>query len=102
MFHGRMEALDTPKHADERLDADGLARLVEFHIEQGSAAIVAVGTTGESPTLDTDEHCQVIRQVVELARGRVPGVAGPRYTYTRGGQAHTRIGKGKGADACLL
>src|SRR3569833_2024477 len=58
MFHGSMVALVTPMHADERLDADGLARLVEFHIEQGTDALVAVGTTGESATLDMDEHCR--------------------------------------------
>jgi len=95
-------ALVTPMHADERLDADGLARLVEFHIEQGSDAIVAVGTTGESPTLDTDEHCQVIRQVVELARGRVPVIAGTGSNSTREAIALTRFAKESGADACLL
>jgi len=102
MFHGSMVALVTPMHADERLDADGLARLVEFHIEQGSDAIVAVGTTGESPTLDTDEHCQVIRQVVELARGRVPVIAGTGSNSTREAIALTRFAKESGADACLL
>src|SRR3569832_2191919 len=75
-FHGSMVALVTPLHAAERLDASGLARLVEFHIEQGTDALVAVGTTGEAATLDMDEHCRVIRQVVEFARGRGPVIAG--------------------------
>lgn len=102
MFHGSMVALVTPMHADERLDAEGLARLVEFHIEQGSDAIVAVGTTGESATLDTEEHCQVIRQIVELARGRVPVIAGTGSNSTKEAIALTRSAMESGADACLL
>ena len=102
MFHGSMVALVTPMHADERLDAEGLARLVEFHIEQGSDAIVAVGTTGESATLDTEEHCQVIRQIVELARGRVPIIAGTGSNSTKEAIALTRSAMESGADACLL
>lgn len=102
MFHGSMVALVTPMHADERLDAEGLARLVEFHVEQGTDAIVAVGTTGESATLDMEEHCQVIRQVVEFARGRVPVIAGTGSNSTREAIALTRCAMESGADACLL
>ena len=102
MFHGSMVALVTPMHADERLDAEGLARLVEFHIEQGSDAIVAVGTTGESATLDTEEHCQVIRQIVKLARGRVPVIAGTGSNSTKEAITLTRSAMESGADACLL
>lgn len=102
MFHGSMVALVTPMQADESLDADGLARLVEFHVEQGTDAIVAVGTTGESATLDMDEHCKVIRQVVEFARGRVPVIAGTGSNSTREAIDLTRSAMESGADACLL
>lgn len=102
MFHGSMVALVTPMQADESLDADGLARLVEFHVEQGTDAIVAVGTTGESATLDMEEHCKVIRQVVEFARGRVPVIAGTGSNSTREAIDLTRSAMESGADACLL
>ena len=102
MFHGSMVALVTPMQADESLDAEGLARLVEFHIEQGTDAIVAVGTTGESATLDEKEHCKVIRQVVEFARGRVPVIAGTGANSTREAIDLTRCAMEGGADACLL
>lgn len=102
MFHGSMVALVTPMHADERLATDALARLVDFHIEQGTDAIVAVGTTGESATLDMDEHCRVIREVVEFARDRVPVIAGTGSNSTREAIALTRCAMEAGADACLL
>lgn len=102
MFHGSMVALVTPMHADGRLDTDGLARLVEFHIEQGTDVLVAVGTTGESPTLDMEEHCKVIRQVVEFARCRVPVIAGTGSNSTREAIDLTRCAMESGADACLL
>ena len=72
MFHGSMVALVTPMHLDGALDTAALRRLVDFQIDNGTTAIVAVGTTGESPTLDMEEHCEVIRLAVEYARGRVP------------------------------
>ena len=65
MFHGSMVALVTPMRDDGAVDEDSLAALIEFHITQGTDAIVAVGTTGESATLDESEHCAVIRRVVE-------------------------------------
>ncbi len=102
MFHGSMVALVTPMQVDESLDADGLAQLVEFHIEQGTDAIVAVGTTGESATLDMEEHCKVIRQVVEFARGRVAVIAGTGSNSTREAIDLTRSAMVSGADACLL
>ena len=67
MFRGSMVAVVTPMKADGALDFEALERLVEFHIENGSDAIIAVGTTGESPTLDFEEHITVIRKVVELS-----------------------------------
>jgi len=102
MFHGSMVALVTPMHADESLDPEGLARLIEFHIEQGSDAIVVVGTTGESATLDEKEHCKVIRQAVEFAKGRVPVIAGTGSNATQEAIALTRCAMEGGADACLL
>ena len=102
MFHGSMVALVTPMHADESLDSEGLERLIEFHIEQGSDAIVVVGTTGESPTLDEKEHCKVIRQAVDFAKGRVPVIAGTGSNATHEAIDLTRCAMEGGADACLL
>jgi 4-hydroxy-tetrahydrodipicolinate synthase len=97
-----MVALITPMHADGSVDDASLARLVEFHLAQGTDAIVAVGTTGESATLDEDEHCSVIRQVVELAAGRIPVIAGTGANATTEAISLTRCAKAAGADACLL
>jgi len=102
MFHGSMVALVTPMHADESLDSEGLERLIEFHIEQGSDAIVVVGTTGESPTLDEKEHCRVIRQAVDFAKGRIPVIAGTGSNATHEAIDLTRCAMEGGADACLL
>ncbi len=102
MFHGSMVALVTPMHADGGLDWEALERLVEFHVENGTDAIVAVGTTGESATLDEAEHCQVIRFVVEKVRGRLPVIAGTGSNSTREAIDLTRCAMEAGADACLL
>jgi 4-hydroxy-tetrahydrodipicolinate synthase len=97
-----MVALVTPMHEDGSLDADSLRALVEWHIEQGTNAIVAVGTTGESATLDHTEHCLVIQQVVEYAAGRVPVIAGTGANSTTEAVDLTRCAEDAGADACLL
>ncbi|MEJ2573991.1 MAG: 4-hydroxy-tetrahydrodipicolinate synthase [Gammaproteobacteria bacterium] len=102
MFHGSMVALVTPMHADESLDSEGLERLIEFHVAEGSDAIVVVGTTGESPTLDEKEHCTVIRQAVEFTKRRVPVIAGTGSNSTHEAIALTRCAMEGGADACLL
>ena len=102
MFRGSMVALVTPMFADGSLDHEAMARLVEWHIEQGTQAIVAVGTTGESATLDEQEHCQVIREVVDLANGRIPVIAGTGANSTREAIDLTRCALEGGADACLL
>lgn len=102
MFQGSMVALVTPMHEDGRVDEASLAALVEFHVENQTDAIVAVGTTGESATLDEQEHCQVVRQVVELAKGRIPVIAGTGSNSTREAIELTRCAKEVGADACLL
>ncbi|MEW5008592.1 MAG: 4-hydroxy-tetrahydrodipicolinate synthase [Cycloclasticus sp.] len=102
MFQGSIVALVTPMHADGSLDEANLAKLVEFHIEQGTDAIVAMGTTGESATLDEQEHCQVVRQVVKMVAGRVPVIAGTGANSTTEAINLTRSAAEAGADACLL
>lgn len=102
MFHGSMVALVTPMREDGAIDADSLAGLIEFHIRAGTDALVAVGTTGESATLDEQEHCELIRQVVNLTAGRVPVIAGTGANSTTEAIALTRCALKAGADACLL
>ncbi len=102
MFHGSMVALVTPMLADGSVDEAALERLVEFHIEAGTDAIVAVGTTGESATLSEPEHCEVVRRVVSLVKGRVPVIAGTGSNNTREAIDLTRCAMEAGADACLL
>jgi len=102
MFHGSIVALVTPMTMDGGIDYASLQRLVEFHIESGTSAIVAVGTTGESATLDEQEHCEVMRRVVQMARGRIPVIGGTGANSTREAIALTRCAMEGGADACLL
>ncbi len=101
-----MVALVTPMYAgtrcDTELDFPALARLVEFHIENRTDAIIAVGTTGESATLSETEHCRVIQEVVERVAGRVPVIAGTGANSTTEALRLTREAKKLGADACLL
>lgn len=102
MFHGSMVALVTPMHDDGTIDWTGLERLVEMHIEQGTNAIVAVGTTGESATLNEQEHCEIIGRVVEMVGKRIPVIAGTGANSTREAIDLTRCAKEHGADGCLL
>ena len=102
MFHGSMVALVTPMHENGVLDYESLAKLVEFHIENGTDAIVAMGTTGESATLDMKEHCSVLREVVNQVHGRVPVIAGTGANSTTEAIELTRAAMQVGADACLL
>ena len=74
-FTGSMVAIVTPMHEDGSLDLDGMRRLVDFHVQEGTDAIVVVGTTGESPTVDVEEHRELIQLVVEYAAGRIPVIA---------------------------
>lgn len=103
---GSMVALATPMRAgvaaDTPLDDSSLARLIERHVENLTDAIVAVGTTGESATLSEEEHCTVIRRVVELVNGRVPVIAGTGANASSEALRLTRAAKSAGADACLL
>jgi len=102
MFSGSMVALVTPMHTDGRVDQVSLEKLVEFHIENGTDAIVAMGTTGESATLNEKEHCQVIKQVVEFADNRIPIIAGTGANSTTEAIELTQCAMSAGADACLL
>jgi 4-hydroxy-tetrahydrodipicolinate synthase len=97
-----MVALVTPMRADGSIDSDCLHKLVEFHIENGTDAIVAVGTTGESATLTVEEHCDVIRQVVEQVNGRVPVIAGTGANSTTEAIELTQHAKDLGVNAVLL
>ena len=103
MISGSMVALVTPMDAQGGLDWDALSKLVDFHLQEGTNAIVAVGTTGESPTLDFDsEHLEVIRRVVGQVAGRIPVIAGTGANSTREAVEWTQAAKDVGADACLL
>jgi len=101
MIKGSIVAIVTPMHEDESLDLDGYRRLIDWHIAEGTAAIVAVGTTGESPTVDVDEHCELIRVAVEQAAGRVPIIAGTGGNSTREAIELTRYAREVGAKASL-
>ena len=102
MFSGSIVALATPMHADGAVDNGALDRLVEFHIQSGTNGIVAVGTTGESPTLTVEEHIGVIRRVVQTARKRVPVIGGTGANATPEAIELTQRAKEAGVDACLL
>ena len=102
MIAGSMVALVTPMDAQGRLDWDSLSKLVDFHLQEGTHAIVAVGTTGESATLDYEEHIKVIEHVVKQVNGRIPVIAGTGANSTREAVELTRNAKRAGADACLL
>ncbi|MBD8591832.1 4-hydroxy-tetrahydrodipicolinate synthase [Pseudomonas sp. CFBP 8758] len=102
MIAGSMVALVTPMDAQGRLDWDSLSKLVDFHLQEGTHAIVAVGTTGESATLDYEEHIKVIEHVVKQVNGRIPVIAGTGANSTREAVELTRNAKKAGADACLL
>jgi len=102
MFHGSMVALVTPMQEDGVIDESSLEALVEFHISAGTDAIVAVGTTGESATINEKEHCALLRRIVSMVAGRVPVIAGTGANSTREAIDLTRCGMEAGADACLL
>lgn len=102
MIAGSMVALVTPMDAQGRLDWDSLTKLVDFHLQEGTNAIVAVGTTGESATLEVSEHVEVIRRVVDQVAGRIPVIAGTGANCTREAVELTTAAKDAGADACLL
>ncbi len=102
MFSGSIVAIVTPMQADGAVDFDALDRLVEFHVENGTDGIVAVGTTGESATLDIEEHIAVISRVVVKAAKRLRVIAGTGANSTSEAIHWTKLAKDVGVDACLL
>jgi 4-hydroxy-tetrahydrodipicolinate synthase len=101
MLRGSLVAIATPMHPGGALDLPGLCKLIDFHVANGTAAIVVVGTTGESPTVDFDEHCLLIKTAVEHAKGRIPVIAGTGSNSTTEAIAQTEYAKKVGASHCL-
>ena len=102
MLQGSMVAIVTPMFDDGSLDLDALRALIDFHINAGTDGIVIVGTTGESPTVDVDEHCLLIQTTVEYVNGRIAVVAGTGANSTSEAIELTAKAKALGVDACLL
>jgi len=102
MFKGSMPALVTPFTPDGELDLPALEKLVEWHIAEGTHGLVPVGTTGESPTLSHDEHRKVVEEVIRVAAGRVPVIAGAGSNSTREGIGLIQHAQASGAQAALV
>lgn len=102
MLQGSLVAIVTPMFEDGRLDISSLRALIDFHLAEGTDGIVIVGTTGESPTVDFDEHCLLIETAVSQVNGRVPVIAGTGANSTKEAIILTQKAKELGADACLL
>ena len=102
MLQGSIVALVTPMTANGDVEWAALDSLIEWHIESGTHGIVPMGTTGESATLDTDEHLQVIKRTIQVAAGRVPVIAGTGSNSTAEAIHQTQEAQAAGADACLL
>ena len=98
---GSIVALVTPMHPDGGVDYDGLRRLIDWHIAEGTDCIGVVGTTGESPTVSVQEHCEIIRVAVEHAKGRVPIMAGAGGNATAEAIELSKFAKQVGADCTL-
>ncbi len=101
LLTGSIVALVTPMHEDGSVDYGSLRKLIDWHIAEGTDCIGVVGTTGESPTVDVEEHCEIIRVSVEQAAGRVPVMAGCGANSTKEAIELARFAKGVGADSQL-
>jgi 4-hydroxy-tetrahydrodipicolinate synthase len=101
MIQGSIVAIVTPMHADGSLDLPGMRKLIDWHIAEGTDGIVIVGTTGESPTVSVDEHCELIKVAVEHTAKRIPIIAGTGGNSTTEAIELTRYAKSVGADASL-
>jgi 4-hydroxy-tetrahydrodipicolinate synthase len=101
MIKGSIVAIVSPMHEDATLDLDAYRKLIEWHIAEGTNGIVAVGTTGESPTVDPEEHGELIRVAVDAARGRVPVIAGTGGNSTAEAIELTEHARKVGASATL-
>ena len=102
MIKGSIVAIVTPMHADGSIDLSCLRKLIDWHIEEGTDAIVIVGTTGESPTVSVEEHCELIRVAVEHTNKRIPIIAGTGGNSTSEAIELTHYARKVGADASLL
>lgn len=102
MFKGSMVALVTPMNSDDSVDYNALEALIDFHCENGTSALISVGTTGESATLDVNEHAQVIKHTINYTNKRIPVIAGTGANATAEAIHLTQSAKDAGADACLL
>ena len=102
MIKGSIVALVTPMLNDGAIDWDSMKSLVNWHVEMGTNGIVPVGTTGESATVNIDEHCKIVKFVVDEVAGRVPVIAGTGGNATMEALELTRAAKQAGDDACLL
>ena len=102
MFKGSMVAIVTPMNEDGSLDHSSLENLIEFHIENKTDVIISVGTTGESATLDFNEHSEVIKSTLDIVNKRIPVIAGSGANSTSEALHLTQRSKELGADACLL
>ena len=101
MITGSLVAIVTPMHEDGRLDMARFRELIDWHVAEGTDGIVVVGTTGESPTVDFDEHKELIRVAVDHAKGRIPVIAGTGGNSTAEAVELTGSAKKAGATACL-
>ncbi|OIQ80082.1 4-hydroxy-tetrahydrodipicolinate synthase [mine drainage metagenome] len=101
MITGSIPAIVTPMHQDGSLDLPALKRLIDWHIAEGTDGLVVVGTTGESPTVDHDEHCTLIKSAVEMAGGRIPVIAGTGSNSTAEAIDYAAFAKRAGAAAHL-
>src|SRR5437868_9880044 len=101
MLTGSLVAIATPMQPGGALDLAAYRKLIDFHVANGTSAIVAVGTTGESPTVDFDEHCLLLKTAVEHAARRIPVIAGTGGNSTAEAIELTEYAKKIGADACL-
>jgi 4-hydroxy-tetrahydrodipicolinate synthase len=101
MIKGSIVAIVTPMHADGSLDFEGLNRLIDWHVAEGTDSIVIAGTTGESATVSVEEHCALIKATVAHAKGRIPIIAGAGANSTAEAIKLTRFAKEAGADATL-
>lgn len=101
MITGSIVAIVTPMHEDGSLDLNSFRQLIDFHVQEGTDALVVVGTTGESPTVTVDEHCELIKVAVDHAAGRIPVIAGTGANSTAEAIELTRFAKDAGADMAL-
>ena len=101
-LQGSLVAIVTPMKEDGALDLDAFDRLIDWHVESGTSGIVVVGTTGESATLSTEEHCDLVAHCVKVVNQRLPVIAGTGSNNTEEALYFTKSAHNHGADACLL